>query len=123
MKERFPQFQSYIAERRFFFSGILQPAPDMPEYKVRIEFRDNKAPRVKVIEPKLVDTPPHFYDKIKCLCLYKPEDFQWTASTLISEYIVPWTSCWLYFYEYWLLDGNWYGPEAKHDKNKPKISS
>jgi len=77
-------------------------------------------PKVKVLEPTLVEKPPHYYHQLGCLCLYKPDNFNWTATKPISNYIIPWTSCWLYFYEVWKGNGIWLGPEASHGINTEK---
>jgi hypothetical protein len=36
----------------------------------------------------------------------------------ISEYIVPWISLWLFFYETWLITGEWLG--GGHEPNTGK---
>src|SRR4051812_12073324 len=98
MKSSYPYFKSYTDHHRLFFT-VVQSSVAMPEYKIRIEYRKDKMPKVKVLDPMLLPNPPHYYKKKDCLCLYKPENFYWAASLPISEYIVSWATCWLYFYE------------------------
>lgn len=114
MKIEHPDFKSYRENGRLFFSGYVQPSSTMSQYKIRIEYRNNRMPKVKVLEPKLHENRPHYYEKEDCLCLYKPENFYWSESASISQYIVAWSVCWLYFYEVWLQTGDWLGPEASH---------
>jgi hypothetical protein len=119
MKSHFPEFVSYYnKDKNLIFVGNIQPSPMMSEYKVSIEYRESLMPRVRVIEPALVENPPHFHHSIGCLCLYKPDDFNWLETKPISNYIVTWTACWLYFYEVWKETGKWFGPEAEHTEKK-----
>jgi hypothetical protein len=121
MKSHYPGFiVSYDQEGELFFTGEIQPSPVMPVYTVSIQYRENKMPWVKVLHPTLAPNRPHFYKSIGGLCLYKPENFSWSAAKPISTYIVSWTACWLYFYEVWKETGTWYGPEAEHDPDTPK---
>jgi hypothetical protein len=100
------------------FVGELQPKPEFRKFKVSVLYRGNLRPQVKVLSPKLVDNPPHFYEKSETLCLYHPKDFKWTNNKLVAKHIVPITSAWLYFYEVWLETNKWYGPEASHGNTK-----
>lgn len=120
MKSNFPDFRHfYNRDGKLTFVGRLQPKETMPVYTVSIEFRGDSMPRVRVITPSLVDNPPHYYSE-GYLCLYKPSDFKWAATRPISNYIVTWTSCWIYFYEVWKEKGEWIGPEAEHGPNEKK---
>ena len=121
MKLHYPDFKySYDKNGDLFFVGIVQPSLTMPAYKISIAYKGSSMPEVKVIEPALVEEPPHYYFVKDCLCLYKPGNFNWTASKPISNYIVPWATCWLYFYEAWKETGEWLGPEAGHNHNNRK---
>lgn len=117
MRTHFPGFaKSRNREGNLEFIGNLQVKTDMPVFTVRVEFRGDNAPRVYVLNPVIQPNSPHVYwQQGGFLCLYKPSDFKWTASKPLSNYILPWTACWLYFYEVWRDRGIWYGPEAKHD--------
>jgi hypothetical protein len=119
MKALYPQFR--VTKKTYNevkFVGELQPKPEFRKFKVEILYCGNLRPKVKVISPKLVNEPPHFYKKSGTLCLYHPKDFKWSKDKLIAKYIVPITSAWLYFYEVWLETEIWYGPEAGHDNIK-----
>lgn len=119
MKSIYPQFKVIKKKNtEVEFTGILQPKPEYRKFKVSVKYRGDLKPQVKVIEPKLVENPPHFYKSSGTLCLYHPKDFKWTKDKLIAKYILPITSAWLYFYEVWLETNVWYGPEASHDNNK-----
>jgi hypothetical protein len=48
------------------------------------------------------------------LCLHVMGD--WQPWMYIADYIVPWVSTWLYFYEVWYATGNWFGGGTHPDK-------
>jgi hypothetical protein len=112
---------------------MIQPTPISVEYQVRIELKvGDSRPRVTVVSPRLQDrngeAPPHLYPGEE-LCLFYPGE--WNDSKLLGEYVVPWLSLWLYYYEVWLFTGEWEGkgihldkPERKQhvaDKEQPNV--
>lgn len=93
--------------------GKLRPTPDSIEYTIKIQYELPIDPRVDVLEPflKLAEGKkhlPHIYRE-GCLCLFTPKKGEWNSGKSIAKTIVPWTSLWLYFYEIWLLTGEWFG--------------
>jgi hypothetical protein len=48
------------------------------------------------------------------LCLYHPKSQPWSGNKNIHETIIPWTAEWLIFYELYLSEGRWLGPEISH---------
>lgn len=64
-----------------------------------------------VVTPELIlhpdsDVLPHTYPGDK-LCLHLPG--QWSPHMYIAHTTVPWTSEWLFYYELWLVTGQWNG--------------
>lgn len=43
------------------------------------------------------------------LCLFDPEGREWSPRRMIAETTLPWAAEWLYFYEFWRVDGVWRG--------------
>jgi len=113
MRKRHPQFTASGGNKKYVFTGHLQPNSQSKSYQVAIHYRYDHSPRVFVRSPALHPKTPHLYDD-GSLCLFKAERFNWHDGLLISEYIVPWTAVWLYFYEQWLDLNVWLGPEAPH---------
>ncbi|HSZ72195.1 MAG TPA: hypothetical protein VK750_05925 [Cytophagaceae bacterium] len=122
MKSHYPNFtHKVLGDAHIVFIGDLIIKPELPVYTISIEYKGSSRPLVKVLSPALVERPPHFYPHDKTLCLYHRKNFFWKKEHLISQYIVSWTAAWIYFYEAWLQDGEWYGPEVPHDtENKDK---
>jgi hypothetical protein len=103
MKSAYPQFkQVWRNDYEVEFIGTLHVSEKFPEYKVSILYRSERAPIVKMLNPLLVEKPPHFYQNTGSLCLYHPCNYKWVSGKVIAKDIVPWTSAWIYFYEVWL---------------------
>jgi len=119
MKSQYPQFK-FIKRDKYDieFIGEITVKPELPTYTVSIKYRGDKRPLVKILKPELVENPPHIYSANRTLCLYHPDNYNWSKEKLIAKDIVPWTAAWIYFYEVWLEKGIWLGPEASH--NLPK---
>jgi hypothetical protein len=80
-------------------------------YTIEVDYDPPKRPRVRVLGPKLrlargKTRLPHVFPKGD-LCLHV--NGEWRPDQRISEFIIPWISFWLYFYETWLETGEWLG--------------
>jgi hypothetical protein len=116
----FPGFKIITARNKLKCMGPLQPSPTSDKYIVDLEYRVPDRPRVRVLKPQLRLAPghtklPHVF-KDNDLCLYLTG--QWRPDLKISEYIIPWISFWLFFYEVWLVTGEWLG--AGHEPPRVK---
>lgn len=121
MKALFPQFKAvHKGKDTIEFIGQLQVKQELPVYTISVLYEGDQRPKVKVLFPKLVAEPKHFYQGSGTLCLYHPRDFKWKKYKLIAREIMGWTAGWIYFYEAWLQTGEWYGPEAEHDEDFEK---
>ena len=116
MKAYFPQFK-YERSR---WRGTLRPQLDSSTYKVDIRYHGAKSPAVFVNNPQIALNAPHRYSD-KSLCLYYPPDWLWSEDKIIAKTIVPWTAFWLFCYEYWTKEGEWYGEEAPHQNGKRRL--
>jgi hypothetical protein len=100
--------------------GVFRGAYSHPisgnQYRFEVIVRNPHAtPQVFLTDPLVDPKCPHIYLFDKSLCLYFPPDFHWDQTKLIASTIIPWTICWLYFYDKWLRSGVWYGPESPHN--------
>jgi hypothetical protein len=89
----------------------LQPTPVSRRYTVRITHQPPFAPDVEVLAPRLRLHPgatglPHVYPGDR-LCLHEPGE--WRPNMPIANTVLPWTTEWLYYYEIWLVTGEWTG--------------
>lgn len=85
---------------------------------VKIQIREGFRPKVWVLEPPLVEKPPHVYEwENNSLCLFYPKNNEWTDRDFIADKTIPWTAEWLKLYEIWIATGKWFGPEIGHGPN------
>ena len=113
MMLKFPEFRFYKNGcLAFGWIGKLKPTEVSPFYTVKIEYH-HRHPKVYILEPMILEKAPHRYGDGH-LCLYYPKDKSYNEASVIADSIVPWTALWLYYYEIWLKEGVWWGPEAPH---------
>lgn len=98
--------------------GTIQPTQLSDQYLVSVRQRVSWCPDVRVLSPPLRLAPgakklPHVYGD-GSLCLHTQED--WDPSRFVADCVVPWISCWLYFYEVWLVTGAWVGGGTHPEK-------
>jgi hypothetical protein len=116
IKNTFPESEVIKNDGHYFEVIIkLRPTSLSELYDVKICYGNNKGIDIYVVNKKLKVAEkrkklPHVYshDKQKlCLFSYGENEFDRTMS--ISSTIIPWASEWLYYYELWLIDGEWLG--------------
>ena len=92
-----------------------RPTPISRNYKIRIEYQLNAPPSIFIETPNLHDLVddneiPHLYSQERQkLCLYKPRKGEWFSEMLLAQTILPWVELWLFYFEEWLLSGEWKG--------------
>jgi len=140
IRRLFPDFRlTAHADWIAVWEGPLRPASKT--YRVRIvHFRrtifdgwtlDNPYVTVHVVDP-LVGAQmlanetllPHVYWNDRnpawpALCLWDPKEMFWTPEMSIATTIIPWTSEWLLFFEYWQISGEFLGP-GRHPPRRRK---
>ncbi len=120
LRQVYPSSYGEILPDNFLWFYYLQPTPLSPKYKIKVTCADRAnglyRPIVFVKKPlplqlaKGKDKLPHVYDnKKQQICLYEWKKEQWDCSMRISQTIVPWAAEWLYFYEIWVITGEWLG--------------
>lgn len=102
--------------------GTLKPTPLSKEYTVLVQLKSKL--EVFVLVPNKLDLHkdeqelPHTYSTPRQkLCLFYGNR-EWNRSFLISDTIIPWASEWLYYYELWLITGDWLGGGIEHNEEK-----
>lgn len=95
--------------------GCIQPTDFSSIYRIRVRSEQDGIPQVRILEPQIEpSTKIHIY-KSGNLCLYHPPSQPWSADKNLHETIIPWTAEWLVFYELYLIERRWLGPEILHD--------
>lgn len=109
------QGSGMIKRDTLMWQQCVFPTPLSRPYQIRIVYHVTDAPKVYVDQPELKELAgnrklPHVYseDPVQ-LCLYLPKSGQWTKQQLIVDTILPWTVLWLYYFEMWLISGEWHG--------------
>jgi hypothetical protein len=88
----------------------------------------NRYVTVHVVDPLIGesmrdgDDLPHIYWNDRApdwpaLCLWDPDEMYWDPEMSIATTIIPWTSEWLLFFEYWQISGEFLGP-GRHPRRR-----
>lgn len=123
IQHRWPSFECSVSDGKLTCVGTVRPDPFSREYRVRIEYRAGRSPRIWVEDPPIERRPqepdepiPHTYryhiegEERPCL------DFDaWHPGRRIADTMVPWTCEWLLHYEAWRQTGVWCGGGIGYD--------
>jgi len=124
LRNAFPDSEIKLRNNKLIWIGNIKPTNLSKNYKVKIEYKLKNRPDVTILAPPLRsyynNRPlPHVFKGQK-LCLFMYKYAEWSSGMRIDETIVPWTSLWLFYYEVWLLTGEWHGGGEHPEKGKAK---
>ena len=112
--------------RRLKWEMNIVPTPNSSSYRIRIDYTIGASPKIYVVEPAELKKAqgeillPHVFDTEKQqLCLFYGRIGEWNSSMLLSRTIVPWAAEWLYYYELWVITGEWLGGGIGHSRKTP----
>ena len=130
IRRLFPDFRlTAHADWIGVWEGPVRPASKT--YTIRIVYfrrrffdgwhLSNQYVTVHVVDPLIGalmldgDDLPHIYWNDRAplwpaLCLWDPEEMYWDPEMTIATTIIPWTSEWLLFFEFWQISGEFLGP-------------
>ena len=112
IKHSFKIIKGTIKMGTMYVTLELQPTSFSVKYKVSIKYNIGHSPIVKVVAPTLIIPENkmiiHMYSD-SSLCLYYPKNKEWNNNMLIARTTIPWTVEWLYYYENWVITGEWLG--------------
>lgn len=101
------------------WTGQITPAAMCDTYTVRVSHKSVGRPDVEVVAPKLRAYPgkrlPHMFSD-GTLCLHLSNE--WNGGKIIAHTVMHWAARWLFFYEIWLLTGDWQGGGHEPSTNK-----
>lgn len=128
LEKVFPSGRLVLGHNGFSWAATMTPTPLSGSYEIKLQYKLEKHPDVFVTSNlELAEgkkSLPHVYSTEKQhLCLYHRQAGQWHGGMWIHETIIPWVNEWLFFYEYWLLDGKWHGGGIDHGKRKPYLKT
>ena len=118
LKLSYPDSKVEISDGILRFSGRIKPSALSKEYEVLILYDGKKNPDAWIFGDELEgldrENFPHKYSiepekKSVRVCLFYPKAKEWSKNRTIASTIVPWLVEWLYFYELWLITGEWLG--------------
>ncbi len=109
LRRRFPNGKVDPRRARLVWTGTIQPSPLSREYRVRVTYRWDHTPEVRVLDPlegRSGESLPHVFGD-GTLCLHLPGE--WTPGMFIADSTLTWTAEWLFNYEIWKATGEWHG--------------
>lgn len=110
----FPVFECSLKHGVLTCTGGIRPVPEAEEYTVGIRYAEWGIPHVKIQRPNITPRKEiHMYRSGE-LCLYHPPTEPWCSMNDLHKTIIPWTAEWLVYYELFLTEGKWLGPEVRH---------
>ncbi|OLS10850.1 hypothetical protein AUQ39_02525 [Lacticaseibacillus casei] len=105
----------------FYVYGMIRANSQSREYNVEFRSRHGKIGvflhGLRFSKEEFANIP-HIYTDMSsiskqtlCLCLYrnKVQRIEYDFGDDLESTIIPWTQEWLYFYEFFLITGKWYG--------------
>lgn len=112
-KAKMPDCQLHLNKSYLKAMGKLQPTPRSIWYSYEIRYWFKEKIKIFIREPEIKvmhngKKAEHLYSD-GSLCLFFPKAREFNSKRLIVEYIIPWISLWLFFYEIWLVTGDWKG--------------
>lgn len=116
VEKYFPAFQCRLNHGVLECKGEIRPTDQSDAYTVRVRYTEWGIPEVRVLKPEIVPNPEIHMYRNGNLCLYHPPTQPWTGMRNLHETIFPWVAEWLIFYELFLIEGKWLGPEVQHDE-------
>lgn len=130
MRRDFPGFVPSWSGRswngsKVTWRGTFSPTPLSPEYGVRVEYELGLPPRVYPVVPLPCRDgvkPPHVYPQGH-LCLHQPKYRTWKPTLPVSQTVMPWAALWFYFYEAWMVTGEWGAREEHPAPGQPKADA
>jgi hypothetical protein len=110
-----PHGHGHVQRAKLTWQFHAQPTPVSRSYRMRLDYTLRGAPEMFVVAPKLQALAaerriPHLYEQKRGrLCLYLPKTGEWHDRRLLADTIVPWSVLWLFYFEEWLVSGEWKG--------------
>ena len=113
LKAKIPESELYLNKNFLRVRGKIKPTSRSCWYSYEIKYWFRENIKIFIHEPliktELNDKKTEHLYKDGSLCLFFPKAKEFDSKKLIVDYIIPWVSLWLFFYEIWLVTGVWKG--------------
>lgn len=114
VEKHFPAFRCRLNRSVLECTGEIRPTDQSDPYTVRVSFTEWGVPEVRIVKPRIAhNSAIHMY-RNGTLCLYHPPTQPWSGALDLHKTIIPWIAEWLVYYELYLTEGKWLGPEVPH---------
>lgn len=125
MSLAFPQFHAEQRGNALTWTGQLRPSPLSNTYTVEVTYIPPLRPKIRILSPELrlrkeAKGLPHVFRE-GLLCVHIGSD--WHPGRTIAQWVMPWLSGWLYFYEAWYLTGFWEGGGTHPERLEHRANS
>lgn len=136
IRRHFPIFEVEVIESGtstlLVASAEITPSEGCDTYHVRMQLelawdntfrsitRTPPRPQVFIDRPSIPPDPRYFMLPDGSLGLCHPDKMPGLHERHLYEWVVPWTSEWLVYYELWKLDGVWHGPVEDPNVEAPE---
>ena len=119
VEKHYPGFKCTLRCGSLECVGLIQPSDLSPDYRVRIRYRMGEFPSVRILAPRIEPKSSIHMYRNGNLCLYHPGMTPWPRRGNLHASIIPLVGEWLVFYELYLSEGRWLGPEFPHGDLPP----
>lgn len=118
LRHEYPKSTGSYGTGLMIWQGDFTPSALSDTYRLKIVYKSGKDPKVYIVSPKPLPLAegatrlPHTYnysDGKQRLCLFLPGVGEWNSSKPIANTIIHWAVQWMYYYEFWLATGIWFG--------------
>lgn len=117
LRSRYPDGEGELQchGRRMRWRQRVKPHVLCGTYLIEVRLEQDSLPETLVLFPDIQEQAgarklPHTYSPVDgkpSLCLWWKND--WNRGLAISDTIIPWAAEWFWFYEHWLVTGEWLG--------------
>ena len=100
---KIPECEFYLNRNYLRARGKISPTPRSCWYTYEVKYKFQQNIKIFILDPPIKTElngkkAEHLY-KDGSLCLFFPKAREFDAKKLIVDYIIPWISLWLFFYE------------------------
>lgn len=108
----YPDFKVFNSGFELKVEGWVRPTPRSVSYTFVLFYSIGERPTINIVEPVLElnnkhQKLPHVFPGDN-LCLYYSSS-EFNGSKLLANSVVQWITLWIYYYELWVVKGEWLG--------------